>query len=88
MGFDWGAGIDVWVLGKESQDLQDQVLSTEWIYLPQPDGGQGIRDKDKERGDEEEGKRKQGEGRGIFSLDKGLHLDREETDMAHRKGSL
>jgi hypothetical protein len=36
-----------------AQDPQDQVISTKEISLPQGDGSQGIRDKDKVEGEEE-----------------------------------
>lgn len=39
--------------------------------------------------DEEEGEGSKGEGTGLFSWrDRGLPLDREETDVTHRQMSL
>ena len=67
-----------------AQDPQDQVLSTKEIYLLQRAGNKRQR---QEIEDEGEGEGNKGEGRRVFVLewDKGLPLDREETDVAHRQ---
>ena len=65
---------------------QDQVLSTEEIYLLQRDKGRGIRDKDRRWRMRTEGKGTWEMGKGYLSQrDKGLPLDREETGVDHRQ---
>ena len=56
------------------------------IYLPERDSEQGIRDKDRRQRMREKGKgTTEMEERYLPQRDKGLLLDREEIDMAHRK---
>ena len=65
------------------QDPETQVFNTKEIYLPPRDRGQRIK---KQRWDiEGDGEREQGIGLLVLEGDKGLPLDREETDVAHRK---
>uniref|UniRef100_A2AP18-5 Isoform 5 of 1-phosphatidylinositol 4,5-bisphosphate phosphodiesterase eta-2 n=1 Tax=Mus musculus TaxID=10090 RepID=A2AP18-5 len=59
------------------------ILSTKGIYLPQRERGQGVRDKDRRWRVREKGKGTREGARGICPGgrgDKGLPLDREETD--------
>jgi hypothetical protein len=67
-----------------AQDPQDQVLSIKEVYLPQRNKGQGIRDKGSRQRKRENG---EGEREEYLSRreNKGLPLDRGETDMAPRK---
>jgi hypothetical protein len=64
-------------------DSQDQVLSTNEIYLPQRE--QETKTGDREEGEKEKGKRERTKRYFSGGGDKGLPLDREETDVAHRK---
>lgn len=62
-----------------AQDPQDQFLAQKEIYLPQSDKGQGIRNKYKRQRMRKKGNK--GKSAGLFVLeDKGLPLDREETE--------
>ena len=63
-----------------AQTHQGQVLSTKEIYLPPEGQRAGNKGQTQEIEDEGEGKGNQGRGRS-----QGLPLDREETDVAHRK---
>ena len=78
------------MLGKISaQDPQDQVLSTEDIYLLLRDRG---RNKRQIQGIEDEGEG-EGKGAGVFVSEgkykyKGLPLGRMERDVAHRKMAI
>lgn len=67
---------------------QSQALITKQIYVLQRNKWQGIRQRQGVE-DEEEGEGSKVDGTGVFSWrDKGLPLDREETDMTHRQMSL
>jgi hypothetical protein len=56
------------------------------IYLLQKDRRQGIREKDRRWGMRKKGKGAKGKReRYLPQRDKGLPLDKEETDMAHRQ---
>lgn len=61
------------------------MLSTKKIYFSQRDRGHEIRDIRQEIEDEGEEIFAQGQGLGTWDDDKGLPLDREGADIAHRE---
>jgi len=73
-----------------SQDTQDQVLSTKEIYLSQGDKDQEMKEKKEGEGNKKEGRQSTREmGKGYLShRDKGLPLDREETEVTYRQMAL
>lgn len=67
-----------------------QILNSKEIYLPLRFRGQGIKDTDRAKRVREKGKgtRKRGQGYLSQSGDKGLPLDRAQTDKAYRKMAM